>query len=259
MIYPLKSYFRHLLSSRSRYRVHSPFVFELIREALKDKGRHDYPQSIEELRKELRKDRGVFLKKDFGTGGMNGTGYPVSTRAIATGSSSSRRKGRLLYRISKYFQPRTLIEMGTALGIGTAYLASASPGARIFSLEGCPELANRASSHLRRLKITNVEILEGEFSESLSVILTSGLVPDLVFIDGNHKKEAVTSYFNRLLPYVHNNTVLIFDDIHWSREMSEGWSEITGNPRVTVSIDLFHTGLVFFRKESTKQHFVIRY
>ena len=82
--------------------------------------------------------------------------------------------------------------------------------------------------------------------------------PDLIYFDGNHQKEATLHYFEKLLPMAHNDSVFIFDDIHWSREMEEAWDQIKAHPQVRVSIDTFYWGLVFFRKEQEKEHFTIR-
>ena len=81
---------------------------------------------------------------------------------------------------------------------------------------------------------------------------------DLLYIDGNHQKEATLSYFEKLLTTVHNDSVMIFDDIHWSKGMEEAWEEIKAHPKVRVTVDTFQWGLVFFRREQEKEHFVIR-
>ncbi len=80
----------------------------------------------------------------------------------------------------------------------------------------------------------------------------------LLFIDGNHQKEATLAYFEKLLPTVHNDSVMIFDDIHWSKGMEEAWEIIKQHSEVRVTIDTFQWGLVFFRREQEKEHFVIR-
>ena len=81
---------------------------------------------------------------------------------------------------------------------------------------------------------------------------------DLIFFDGNHQKEATLNYFNQLLPLAHNDSVFIFDDIHWSKGMEEAWEKIKKHPEVRVTIDSFYWGIVFFRKEQEKEHFTIR-
>jgi predicted O-methyltransferase YrrM len=80
----------------------------------------------------------------------------------------------------------------------------------------------------------------------------------LIYFDGNHSKEATLQYFNLLLPTITNETVWIFDDIHWSTDMTEAWETIKKHPKVKVTIDTFQWGLVFFRSEQEKEHFTIR-
>lgn len=110
----------------------------------------------------------------------------------------------------------------------------------------------------------NISLKVGNFDELLSAenlsrgieVVTPGL--DLIYFDGNHQKEATLNYFNKLLPLAHNNSVFIFDDIHWSKGMEEAWEEIKAHPRVRVSIDSFFWGLIFFREEQEKEHFTLR-
>jgi predicted O-methyltransferase YrrM len=81
---------------------------------------------------------------------------------------------------------------------------------------------------------------------------------DLVFFDGNHQKVPTLDYFHHCLTKAHENSIFIFDDIHWSSEMDEAWQQIQGHEQVSLTIDLFQFGLVFFRKGIAKQHFTLR-
>ena len=106
----------------------------------------------------------------------------------------------------------------------------------------------------------NIELQQGNFNEILSPFIASTAPLDFVFVDGNHKYEPTIQYFNTLLPKLHEQSILVFDDIHWSKEMEQAWLEIQGHPSVTLTIDLFFIGLVFFRKENiAKQNMVIRF
>ncbi|MFZ9719521.1 MAG: class I SAM-dependent methyltransferase, partial [Chitinophagaceae bacterium] len=83
---------------------------------------------------------------------------------------------------------------------------------------------------------------------------------DFVFIDGNHAYAPTLRYFNAMLPFVHSGTVMILDDIHWSAEMEKAWQAISNHSAVTLSIDLFFVGILFFREEQLhKQHFRIHF
>jgi predicted O-methyltransferase YrrM len=81
---------------------------------------------------------------------------------------------------------------------------------------------------------------------------------DMLFIDGNHSYDATMRYFEMCKPYLHNQSLIVFDDIYWSKGMTQAWKEIKADPIVTVSIDLFFIGLVFFRKEQVKENFKLR-
>ncbi|HNR16193.1 MAG TPA: SAM-dependent methyltransferase, partial [Chitinophagaceae bacterium] len=83
---------------------------------------------------------------------------------------------------------------------------------------------------------------------------------DFAFIDGNHRQEPTERYFNQLLPKMHHESILVFDDIHWSSEMEQVWKTIKDHPSVRCTVDLFFIGVVFFRDEfREKQHFSIRF
>lgn len=259
MIYQLESFIEYLRSSKSRFGVHSPFVYSLIKDVLKNKGRRGYPDKIEKLRSELIHDSSSFLKTDFGSGSEKGSSYEVTVRKIARYSSTSKRKGKLLYRLSDHFKPGVILEMGSALGIGTAYLASPVPHSRVITLEGCPELLRHAQHNMERLSIRNVSFVGGEFSVTLPGVLSGLDTLDMVFLDGNHREDAIVDYFELLMQYRNNDSVFIIDDIRWSAGMYKAWMKMTRYREVTVSIDLFRLGLIFFRKELSKQHFIIRY
>ena len=104
----------------------------------------------------------------------------------------------------------------------------------------------------------NVNYVAGNFNTTLKDVCKNKEY-DFVFFDGNHTKKATLDYFRVCLISKHNDSVFVFDDIHWSKEMKEAWMEIKEHPEVTVTVDLFQWGVVFFRKEQRKEHFTIRY
>jgi predicted O-methyltransferase YrrM len=159
-----------------------------------------------------------------------------------------------------YYQPKNLLELGTSLGITTAYMAMAAMGSKIVTMEGAEAVAAVAKNNFNSLQLKNIDLVTGNFDETLLSIVNRQPAIDFIFIDGNHRLEPTIRYFEQLLPYTNNNTILIFDDIHWSEEMEAAWKIIKKNPSVTASIDLFFIGIVLFRNEfKAKQHFVIRF
>lgn len=240
--------------------VHSPFVFDFITKVLND-DRYFYAyESIENLRQLLLADERQLIIEDFGAGSRVKKTNLRSVKDIAGSSLKPKKFGQLLFRIVNQYSPTTILELGTSLGVTTAYLASAKPASVVVTMEGSKAVAQVAKNNFCNLNLSNIQLVEGNFDETLPATVKKAGKVDLAFIDGNHRYEPTIRYYRQLLPAVHEHSVLIFDDIHWSKEMEQAWDEITKDPAVMLSIDLFFIGLVFFRKEQkVKQHFTIRF
>lgn len=240
--------------------VHSPFVFDFIINILNDRNQYPCFQKMEQLRKELLKDDSLLTVEDLGAGSRTGSQKQRTIKSIARHALKPKKFGQLLYRIVNYYQPEQLLELGTSLGITSAYLSSATKKGNLVSLEGAPAVAKAATNHFKKLDLKNIKVITGNFDNTLGPVLSDLKKVDFAFIDGNHRKEPTTRYFNALLPFCNDATILIFDDIHWSAEMEEAWETIKAHERVLLTIDLFFIGLVFFRKDFiVKQHFSIRF
>ena len=141
--------------------------------------------------------------------------------------------------------------------MSTLAFSLAAQKGKVTSIEGCPNIFEYTSTQFNKLQRHNVSLLNSDFDLVLSDLTNQQF--DLIYFDGNHKKEATMDYFETLLPTIHNKTVWVFDDMYWSQEMSETWRYIQRHPQVTVTVDMFNLGLVFFRKEQVKEHFKIRF
>ncbi len=240
--------------------MHSPFVFDFITKVLNDDRAFYCYNTIESLRSNLAKDNRMLTVDDFGAGSRLAAQRQRTVSFIARSSLKPRKFGRLFFRLVNYFQPNTVVELGTSLGITTAYMASAKTDAQVTTMEGALAVAEIAKANFKALGITNIKIVEGNFDNTLPQVLKKTATVDFAFVDGNHRKLPTLNYFKQLLDNAQGQTVLVFDDIHWSEEMEQAWAEIQAHPRVTLTIDLFFIGLVFFREEQKeKQHFVIRF
>ncbi len=252
-------YLQYLLKAKTRHGTHSPFVYNLLDEVIYDTAHFYVFDEIESLRKKLLRDERTINIKDYGAGSKVNASPKRKLKDIAKYSAKAEKYGQLLFRLIQKFKPYTLLELGTSLGISTIYQASAAPKSKIITMEGCPETAAIAKENFEKLQLSNIEIVVGNFDETLSSTINTITNLDYAFFDGNHRKAPTLDYFRQCLTKVNNDSVFIFDDIHWSDEMEEAWEEIKANPSVTVTIDLFFVGLVFFRKEQKKQDFIIRY
>lgn len=246
--------------------VHSPFVFDFITKVLNDKKEYEDYSKVESLRKKLLHDPTVLTIEDYGAGSFSSSAKERSVSSVAKHALKSKKYSQLLYRIVKYYQPHTAIEVGTSLGITTSYLLLANPDANLFTLEGAPGIAKIAKQNFKCLELQNfpgrpgIKLVEGNFDYTLPSVLYHLSSVDFAFIDGNHRREPTENYFQWLLAKSNNDSIFIFDDIHWSMEMEQAWNNIKEHSVVRCTIDLFFIGVVLFRNEfKEKQHFTIRF
>jgi predicted O-methyltransferase YrrM len=239
--------------------IHSPFVFDLFNQVINNKSPFYAYSRIENIRKELLKDNTEIIRTDLGAGSFKKHSPVRSVKDIASAAAKSAKHAQLLFRLVDFFQPQNILEIGTSFGLSTMYLAIANSKSEVITIEGCPETRKIALKNFKEAELANIRSLEGNFNSVLPEILSSVKKLDLVFFDGNHKKNPTLSYFSQCLEKAHNESIFIFDDIYWSKEMAQAWNEIKAHPKVTVTIDIFQMGIVFFRKEQAKQHFVLTY
>jgi len=249
----------HKIKSKNRHGLHSPFIYHLVDEVIYNgKRKADYDK-IEEERDRLLIDQRMITVTDLGAGSHLNKKKQKKVSDITINALKSPKLAQLLYRLAAYAQPRNIIELGTCLGITTLYLQSAVPDAHVYTLEGCPATARVAQEVFDRAELKDVELVVGNFDDTLHDIINGQEQLDLVYVDGNHQKEATLRYFEWCLPKVHEGTMLIFDDIYWSRGMKEAWAQIKSHPQVRVTVDLFWIGLVFFKKDQAKEDFMIKF
>jgi predicted O-methyltransferase YrrM len=258
MLFQIKSYLKFLWNSKNEHAVHSPFVFSLLTKCFYDKKSKSEYDVLKNYRTELLQNKNTIEVTDFGAGSRVFKSNARQIAQIAKTAGISPKRAQLLFRIVHYFQPETILEIGTSLGLATSALSLGNPKAKVTTLEGCPETAKQAQLQLKKFSCNNLESVVTEFNSYFKNHQQSTVSYQLIYFDGNHSKKATLEYFELLLPTITNETVWIFDDIHWSVEMEEAWKIIQNHSKVTVSIDTFQWGLVFFRYEQPKQHFVIR-
>ncbi|MBW6460127.1 MAG: class I SAM-dependent methyltransferase [Bacteroidales bacterium] len=250
-----------LLHSSTRYNIHSPYLYSLIDQVICDQNRIPEIAPVELLRRQCLRSDEVILKTDYGAGAVaqEKQTYPVKLSALAGKSLTKPSKARRLFRLARFLRAGRILEIGTSLGITTAYLALSDRNVNVVTLEGCPELSRKAKEHFLQLGLHNVELLTGPFSETLVPALHRLGKVDLVYIDGHHRGNAMLDYFDQCLPFTTNETVIVFDDIRFSLDMEKAWKTVCQRQEVRASFDFFNAGWVLFRKELSRQHFRLRY
>ena len=263
-----KSYLKFLWNSKNEHGVHSPFVFDLITKCFYDTSSKQEYLLLKKYRNSLLENKNTIEVTDFGAGSRVFKSNTRQIAKIAKTAGISKKRAELLFRIVNYFQPSSILEIGTSLGLATSALSigtrvadersGAKPKAKITTLEGCPVTMEVAKNELESQNFKNIEFINTEFESYLKNCQLSTINYQLIYFDGNHSKKATLDYFNLLLPTITNDSVWIFDDIHWSKDMEEAWEIIKNHEKVKVTIDTFQWGIVFFRVEQEKEHFVIR-
>jgi predicted O-methyltransferase YrrM len=253
-------------------------VFNLLTKCFYDKKSKPEYAVLRNYRKSLLENNNTIEVTDFGAGSKV---FKSNTRVIskiAKTAGIAPKRAELLFRITNYLKPdpsdseqakQSILEIGTSLGLATSALSLGNLKAKIITLEGCPETAKIAQLQFQKFNCNNVESIITAFNsylEKWNPSLNTATEHyklntehfSLIYFDGNHSKKVTVDYFELLLSTITNETVWIFDDIHWSPEMEEAWKIIKTHPKVTITIDTFQWGLVFFRREQPKEHFIIR-
>ncbi len=250
------AYLNFLLKSTNEHGVHSPFVYDLITKCFYNKKKLPAYTFLNRYRNELLENNETIEVTDFGAGSRVFKNNTRKITAIAKNAGITKKRAQLLLRLTDYFKPNTVLELGTSLGLATTAIALGNSNTKITTVEGCPKTHEFSKQQFEQHHLENICAINANFDTFLK---TTNENFDLVYFDGNHQKKATLQYFHTLVDQVHNDTVFIFDDIHWSKDMEEAWEEIKMHQKVSITIDTFYWGFVFFRSETKhKEHFTIR-
>ena len=258
--YLFLEYLKYYLTSNNAHGLHSPFVFNLYNDVFKDNTPFYCFQKIEDIRDNLKLNFDSIELEDYGAGSRNEISKIKTISEIANSSLTKAKYAQLIFRLLNNGTAENIVELGTSLGLTTSYLASVNPKSTVYSFEGDKSIAKVATNNIKSLGLENVDLNVGEFSKTLEPWLNSiEFKLDFVFLDGNHRFESTMSYFEMILPHIHDKTIVIIDDIRWSKGMEKAWDELKSRKEVGVSIDVFQMGILFFKKDQIKENFRIRY
>ncbi len=248
----------HLMNARRWDAFHSPFLFEVFTHCCDEHIRSSRFEEIESLRKELMSSSEKIRRMDAGAGSEAiGSSETTAVADIARHALSHPFQCRFLYRLALFLQPKNILELGTSLGISTAYLAAANPETNIVTVEGDPNVAQIAGRNFQKLNLLHIDLHTSLFRDYLDSY--DQPTPDLIFMDGHHESSALLTYYDLLKNRFQSHTIIVVDDIYWSKDMTDGWNELIARPEVTQSVDCFHFGLLFFNSDFFgKEHHKIK-
>ncbi|MEX1187631.1 MAG: class I SAM-dependent methyltransferase [Bacteroidia bacterium] len=255
MLQVFKSYLAYLIKAKNLHRVHSPFVFDLYQDCIKSEKNYYVFNKIEYRRKQLLIDRRTIEGNDPGAG----KNERQLVSEIARKSLVSPDFGKILFELTRKLECKNVLELGTSLGISASYLASYSSDCLVYTIEGRNEIAEIAKETFDSLNQVNVKLYNGLFDDVLPTILKPETKFDLVYLDGNHRLDATLGYVQKLIPHLHENSVIVVDDIRWSSEMWNAWKKLKSMDNFHVNIDLMRMGLLFTRPSQARENFTLYY
>ncbi len=216
-------------------------------------------QTILNLIKELKKDKTEITINDLGAGSKSNSSNKRQIRSIVKSTSTTGKYAKFVARLAKVFHSKHIIELGTSLGISSAFIASHNPQANIITIEGCANISKIAQKNLNLLGLKNITFVVGDFKTTLKEVLLLSKKPDFIFIDGDHTFQSTLNYFNFFKNKASKNAIIVFDDIKWSDGMINAWKSIVEDTQTRLSIDLNRMGVVFLNPQFPKKHFIIKY
>ena len=251
--------------------VQSPFLFDLARhleagskyvdERVVESEKHaeKFFEEIEKLRSELKRSDETIEVEDHGAGSRVFIGSSRKISKIAKHVLQGDRVARSLWKVLKFWGIRIddkesknlkVLEMGTSLGITTAYLCSA--GCNVETWEGCRNTAHFAQNNWKKLGLFDkIDSKVGKFDELLN---KSNDKWDMVFLDGHHDGDATLRYVEKLKSKLSESGCVLVDDVVWSKGMKRAWRELLDDPFWNVTVRWRGKGWLFHVQGAAEQH-----
>lgn len=258
LLYRFFEFIKHYIVGGNEHGLHSPFVYELYTKTIQH---HEFPyfEQLEQHYFELINDHHLIVNKNPGAGTSFHKTLRVPIHKLAKHSIKSLPWRKLLCRLVEERKPKVVVELGTSFGITTAYIAMTCPNAKIYTFEANPSLIELSRDFFNKAGIKNIEIIEGNIDETLPIFLKQHPNIDVAYIDANHRFLPTIKYVERIMECVSWKGLIIMDDIYWSYPMTKAWKAISSKKSVTVSIDLWQIGLLYFHTGQVKENFKLRF
>lgn len=248
----LAEYIKYRLKAKKRHGIHSPFIYEMSDIVFRQKIDSTSQKTIDDYRNTLLNDNQLIEVKDFGAGSKKMGDQRMVSSIFKTSSAGN--FGKRLFQLSHFYKPTRILELGTSLGFGSLHFALGNPDSQVVSIEGCPNTAEIAKSMLSNYP--QIEIRVGQFSEQIPLL--EGTF-DIIYIDGHHDGLATLKYLEQLTKHIHDETLILLDDIRWSIDMYDTWKTVVNSSDWHVTVDLFRMGIAVQRKTQVKEHFTLRF
>lgn len=245
--YRLKTFLRFSFLAGNKYSIHSPFLYQFYTYLQENK--NIVASEVKKIRKLIKKHYCFYVAV------TKNSNLASTIKKI----SINKKEAILLSLITKKVNPCLILELGTGFGTSAVFLAKFAPLAKIITVDIDDSRINFAKSLFNYMAINNVHIKNCLFEDYLNEIHNSNFLFDLIFIDGDHRGCQLIKYVDLMLKLVHENLVVVIHDIYWSNDMTKAWEKLIQLPQVTLSVDFFNFGLLFFNSKIFKQHHRLKF
>lgn len=238
--------------------IHPPFAYKFINGVIFGEDIEGLDK-IEILRKSLLANREYISVSDKGAGSKYSSRENRRIADLVKHTAINSGKGQLLARIVAGTGISRIIELGTGTGFSSSYMGMACPTTSILTCEGSPEIAALAEENIRKLGIENIEVHSDEFRSWLPVVLSHSPGELLVFLDGDHRGERMQEYCDMIIGSGNSKKIIVLDDIHWSTDMYRAWNKLIERDEISLSLQLYNTGIIFTGYRVQRDHFIINF
>lgn len=251
LIQRLILYGRYYLGAKSIYQMHAPYMYDLL-QFIYDQDRNYYDFiKIHEASKYLETNYNLIVETEFSKTHQQ-AGLNIATMYKKSGHSLLAYER--LYRLVTFIKSKNSLELGASVGMSGLSIALANKYGTHTSVEGNRTLAESTNSLFKNYELNSAHCVHARFDEFLVSKSKSSLF-DFVFIDGDHRYQALLDNFNKLVTMLTEDAVILIDDIHWSEEMHKAWIELSRHPSIHCSLEMMRWGMLFKSKKLTKGHF----
>jgi len=249
------SYLSHWLHEVNSHSLQSPFIYNLYTKFIQKDFNKGQFNAIEKTRLKLLNENFLVAPANYGaTSLVHPNVHKTKASTIAKKGLTAAKVSRLLARLIAFNDSKNIVELGTAFGLNALYMAQAE-NTNVVTFEGSKDIANVALTNFEYHAKNNIKLILGNIDKTLPVFLDARISVDFAYIDANHRYEPTIRYFEAIIKRMHKDSIVVLDDIYWSKEMTQAWEEIKAHPEVTHSIDLFSVGVVFFKPDLVKTHY----
>lgn len=252
-------YLTHRLVAKTRHGTHSPFVYKLTDEVIYDFSAKKIDDSVEQQRKKLFDDDSSLILTENNECLGQLKLQQTTVKRLAKKLTNKKEVDRLIYRLVANRQPAVSLQIGTGLGVSAAYFSMANSRNPVKIIECEPEFSTVAQRIFSNLGIDNVELRTGNLQQLLHHTLLNSTKLDIVYFNKFKDGETLFNLFGLCLAKADENSMFIIKGIYSDPSTKTMWAKIKELPEVTVTVDLFWIGLVYFKKDQAEEHFKIKF